>query len=141
MQLTAGGNRLEYNGKKSTKTASLETIKILWNSVLSTKDTRFVVANIGNMYLNKKLPSPEYMKIHVKFIPAEIISEYNVMQIVDDEGFDYVEITGTIYGLTQSGYLAHQDLIKNLNRSGSSLSPESRASGITKPGKQNLHWS
>ena len=55
------------------------------------------MAEIGNMYLNKKFPSPEYTKIHVKFILAKIMSEYNVMQIVDDEGFTYVEITGTIY--------------------------------------------
>ena len=111
---TSGGNRLDYSGKTSTKTASLETIKILWNSVLSTKNSRFIVANIGNMYLNTKLTSPEYMKIHIKMIPDEIMSEYNILQIVDDEGFAYIKITGAIYCLTQSGYLANQDLIRNL---------------------------
>ena len=36
VRLTAGGNCLSYDGKTSTETVSLETIKILWNSVLST---------------------------------------------------------------------------------------------------------
>ena len=49
VHLTAGGSRLEYEGKKSTKPATLETIKIFLNSVLSTDQARFIVADIGNM--------------------------------------------------------------------------------------------
>ena len=114
VRLTAGGNRLDYAGKKSTESATLETIKIILNSVLSTDHARFVVADIGNMYLNTKLPSPEYMRIHTKLIPDEIMNEYDVLAFTNPNGYAYVEITGAIYGLAQSGYLAHQDLIKNL---------------------------
>lgn len=35
--ITVGGNRLEYYGEMSTETISIETEKILINSVLSTK--------------------------------------------------------------------------------------------------------
>jgi hypothetical protein len=42
------------------------------------------------------------------------MQEYNVSQYVDEKGYAYIEITGAIYGLAQSGYLANQDLIKNL---------------------------
>ena len=114
VRLTAGGNRLDYEGKKSTESATLETIKIILNSILSTDHARFVVADIGNMYLSTKLPSPEYMQIHTKLIPDNIMKEYNVLAFTDPNGYAYVEIIGAIYGLSQSGFLAHQDLIQNL---------------------------
>ena len=47
-------------------------------------------------------------------IPDEVMEEYNVEQYLDDKGYAYVEITGAIYGLAQSGYLANQQLIKHL---------------------------
>ena len=47
-QLTVGGDRLEYKGKTSTETAGLETIKIHFNSTISTKDAKFAAADIGN---------------------------------------------------------------------------------------------
>ena len=114
MRLTAGGDRLPYDGKKSTRTTGLETTKILFNSVVSTPGARFACYDISNMYLNTTLPSPEYMKIHQSLIPQEVMDEYDVEQFLDENGYAYVEITGAIYGLAQSGYLANQDLIKNL---------------------------
>ena len=105
---------MTYNGKKSTETAGLETTKMLLNSVVSTPNAKFACFDIGNMYLNTKLPSPEYMRIQRNMIPDEVMEEYNVEQYLDSEGYAYVEITGAIYGLAQSGYLANQDLIKNL---------------------------
>jgi hypothetical protein len=114
MQLTAGGDQLPYDGKKSTETAGLETTKILSNSIISTPEAKFACFDISNMYLNTKLPSPEYMRVHISMIPQEVIDEYDVSQYVDKKGYAYVKITGAIYGLAQSGYLANQDLIKNL---------------------------
>ena len=88
------------------------------SSVISTDQARFMAADICNMYFNIKLPSPEYMWIHKKLMPAEIISEYDVMKFTDDNGYAYVEIMGAIYGLAKYGYLAHHDLIKNLKHFG-----------------------
>jgi hypothetical protein len=70
--------------------------------------------DIGNMYLNTKLLSPEYMRIHIDLIPEEIHHEYNTKEFADKDGYVYMEVTGAIYGLSQSGYLANQDLVKNL---------------------------
>ena len=116
--MTAGGNLLEYNGKTSTETASLETIKIHLNSTISTKNAKYVAADIGNFYTNSKLDSPEYMRIHLSLIPQEIIEEYNAMEFVDIDGYVYVEITGAMYGLAQSGRIANQDLQKHLAKYG-----------------------
>ena len=41
-RMTAGGDRLEYEGKTSTETASLETIKMHLNSVISTPGAQYL---------------------------------------------------------------------------------------------------
>jgi hypothetical protein len=58
-RITAGGNLLEYLGDVSTKTASLETIKILLNSTISTNKTKFMCMDAGNFYLNTPLEIPD----------------------------------------------------------------------------------
>ncbi len=40
VQITAGGNLIQYEGNLSTCTADITTSKILWNSVLSTKNAK-----------------------------------------------------------------------------------------------------
>ena len=55
-RITAGGNLItDYPGETSTETASLETIKIHLNSVLSTPKARWMGIDIKNMYLNTPL--------------------------------------------------------------------------------------
>jgi hypothetical protein len=88
-----------------------------WQDVfqLSPNHKLSVCIDIGNMYLNTKLISPEYMRIHIDLIPEEIQHEYNIKAFADKDGCVlYMEVTGAIYGLSQSRYLANQDLIKNL---------------------------
>ena len=36
------------------------------------------------------------------------------MQYVEEDGYVYCEITGAMYGLVQSGQIAHLDLVKHL---------------------------
>ena len=42
VRICAGGNLLPYDGDVTTHTASMETIKAHWNSVVSTKDANIV---------------------------------------------------------------------------------------------------
>ena len=62
------------------------------------------------MYLNTKLPSLEYMKMHKSMIPQEVMEEYNLHQFLDEADYTYVEITGAIYGLAQTGYLENKQI-------------------------------
>ena len=89
-RLTVGGDRLQYDGKTSTKTTGLETIKIHFNSTISTKDAKFAAADIRNFYTNLKLESFKYMRIHLSLIPQEIIDEYDVMKYVETDRYAYV---------------------------------------------------
>ena len=51
VRITSGGNFIIYPGKLTTRTADITTSKILWNSVLSTKNAKYMCLDI-----KKKLP-------------------------------------------------------------------------------------
>ena len=70
------------------------------------------------------------MRIHINLIPEEIKQEYNTAEFTGKDGYIYIEVIGAIYGLSQSGYLANQDLIKNLATFG--YHPVKRTPGLWK---------
>jgi predicted heme/steroid binding protein len=49
------------------------------------------------------------MRIHIDLIPEEIRKEYSTYEFMEENGYVYMEVTGAIYGLSQSG------LIRSLN--------------------------
>lgn len=48
VRLTAGGNLIDYPGELTTRTADLTMTKMLWNSVISTEDARYLCLDIKN---------------------------------------------------------------------------------------------
>ena len=46
VRFTVGGDQINYPGDVSTKTAGLATAKILFNSVISTNDAKFMTTDI-----------------------------------------------------------------------------------------------
>ena len=46
-------------------------------------------------------------------MPKEIKLEYNTAEFTDQDGYVCMEVKGAIHGLSQSEYVANQDLIKN----------------------------
>ena len=117
-RLTVGGNLIDFEGKVSTRTAKIQTIKTLLNSILSTKGAKFMTADVNNFYLNTPLGKgkEEYMRMQVKFIPEEIIEEYNLRSKVDNKGWVYMKICKGMYGLPQAGILENELLQKHLNK-------------------------
>jgi hypothetical protein len=55
VQITVGGNLIDYLFELTAHTADMVSSKILWNSVISTKDARFAGTDINNMYLKTPL--------------------------------------------------------------------------------------
>jgi hypothetical protein len=116
---TVGGNKVVYTGAVSAQTASLPTIKVLLNAVVSDPTAKFMTADISNFYLHSDLPSPEFMWIQLAQIPASIQAEYDVAQFADTKSKRVlVRITKGIYGLPQAGLLAQQRLFKILAQHG-----------------------
>jgi hypothetical protein len=79
VQITVGGNLINYPFEPTTNTADMVSSKILWNSVNSTLDTRFAGADIKNMYLKTPLDRFEYMK-PIALLPMDIIEHYNLLE-------------------------------------------------------------
>jgi hypothetical protein len=52
---TIGGDRIDYPGNTSTKTADMTTVKTLINSVISTDDARFMTGDLKDFYLGTPL--------------------------------------------------------------------------------------
>eukprot|EP00978_Attheya_sp_CCMP212_P037217 scaffold173970_cov26-Attheya_sp.AAC.1 len=77
-RLTVGGNLIDYPGDVSTATADTTTAKILFNSVVSTKNAKFACFDIKNYYLGTPLEHHKFMRLPVSIIPEEIIKEYNL---------------------------------------------------------------
>ena len=116
-QITIAGNRICYPGDVGTKTAPLELVKLMINSVLSRKGAKFCTFDISNFYLCTPLDRPEYIKIKLSDIPQEFIDEYNLLHHVHND-WVYFEIRKGIYGLPQSGILAQKLLAERLAKKG-----------------------
>ena len=104
----------DYKGKIITETAGLELIKMHWNSVLSTRKTKYMTMDISNMYLNTPLDRFEYMHMKLSDSPQEIIDENKLNNIVNSHGWIYMEICKALPGLCQSGAFVAKKLAADL---------------------------
>jgi hypothetical protein len=50
------------------------------------------------------------MRFHISMIQQEIIDGYNLTDIMEPDGWCYVEIRKAMYGLKESGFIANQEL-------------------------------
>ena len=113
VQVTVGGYLINVPGDLSTRTAEMTTSKLLFNSVISMDEARFVCINIRNMYLQTPMERKEYMRIPIKLIPQDFIQEYKLQDKIHN-GHIYCKICKGIYGLPQAGKLANNLLKKRL---------------------------
>ncbi len=54
------------------------SLKIMWNSIISTSNAKFGGADIKNMYLKTSLDWYEYMKMPLQLIPKDIIEHHGL---------------------------------------------------------------
>jgi hypothetical protein len=80
--LTVGGNLIDYPYDVSTPTANITTAKIVFNSVISTPNAKFMGLDIKDFYLYTEMARFEYMRLPIDIIPQEIIHQYNLLPLV-----------------------------------------------------------
>ena len=117
-RFVVGGDRINYPGEVATPTAEMLVAKLLFNSVVSTKNARFMTMDISNFYLMTPLKRPEYIRLSIDDIPDEIIQEYKLRAKADSKGMVYISAHRGMYGLPQAGLLANELLEKRLNKRG-----------------------
>jgi hypothetical protein len=91
---------------------------MLFNSVISTKDARFMTMDISNFYLMTPLHRPEFIRTKLSDIPDEVIEEYKLREKATKNGSIYIRAKRGMYGLPQSGLLANELLKTRLNKHG-----------------------
>ena len=119
--LVVGVDRLVCLFDVSTPTCDLPTIKMLWNSVLSTPGSKLFKLDLETFYLGTPMDCAQYMRLPIKIVPQEIIDKYNFNDIVE-YGWVYVKIDNGMYGLPEAGKIANNLLKKRLDKSGYYLS-------------------
>jgi hypothetical protein len=115
---TVGGDRINYLGKVATPTTEMLVVKMLFNSVISTKGARFMTMDISNSYLMTPLHHPKFIQVKLSNIPDEVIKEYKLREKATKNGSIYIKAKCRMYGLPQSGLLANKLLEKQLNKHG-----------------------
>ena len=80
-RLTVGENIINFPGDVKTPTLDLITANLIFNSVLSTKNAKFMFVDITNFYLNNTTDIYEYMKLPLDIIPEEIIQQYGEISV------------------------------------------------------------
>ncbi|KAL7477063.1 hypothetical protein ACHAW6_002877, partial [Cyclotella cf. meneghiniana] len=116
-RITVGSNLINYPAELPTCTADLVTSKILWNSVISTKNARYATADLKLFYLTAPLDHFEYMHKPIKIIPEHIIEQYS-LRVKVMNGYVYIEIRHAMYGLPQAGKLSNKLLKEQLAKHG-----------------------
>ena len=109
VRITASGNLITYPGYDTTRKDNLATSKILWNSVLSTSQEKYMCINIKTFHLCVPMDRYEYMRMKLTDFPEHVQQTYN-LQAHDKNGYIYLGTRMSIYGLPQAGKLANESL-------------------------------
>ena len=88
-KLTTGGDRINYPKDVGTSTTDMTLMIILLNRVISTKGVKCVMLDLTDFFLNTPMKRYEYMRLKISDIPKEIIQEYNLQELVTEDGYVY----------------------------------------------------
>ena len=77
-RLTVDGSRINIDMDCGTPTASLLTVKMLLNSVISTRGAKFMTINMKDFYLNTPMERPEYLRMKIANFPDDAIEHYKL---------------------------------------------------------------
>jgi hypothetical protein len=107
-QLTAGGDRTNYPEDVGTPTADMTLVKTVLNSVISTKGAKCIIVDVNDFYLNIPMKRYKYMHIKITDMPDKIIEEYNLREIVMEDGYIYCKTQKGRYGLPKAGIITQE---------------------------------
>ena len=76
-----GGNLINFPGDITTPTEELTAVKLIFSGFLSTKNAKFMCANIANFYFRNPMDRYEYIKLPLEIVPAGIIQQYKLQDL------------------------------------------------------------
>ena len=117
-RITMGGNLINYPDDCGTPTADLLTIKLMFNSIISTPGAKFMMIDIKDFYLMTPMDRYEYFRMKLELFPQDIIDKYGLSDKVDADGYVFCEVRRGMYGLPQAGIITQELLTKRLHKAG-----------------------
>jgi hypothetical protein len=112
-----GGDRLDaYQDVRSPAVGVTDT-KLHLNSVISDAalGARYATCDLKDFFLGSTMPVYQYMKVHRRYLTAEIMEEYALTEdYFDAKGYCYLEIRKGMYGLKEAAILAYDQLCAHL---------------------------
>ena len=117
-RITIGGNLINFPGDCGTPTADLLTVKLLFNSIISTPNAKFMSIDIKDFYLCTPMKRYEYFRMKLELFPEDITQEYDLRNKVDATGNVHSEVRRGMYGLPQAGIIAQELLQERLLKAG-----------------------
>jgi hypothetical protein len=116
VRLTYGGNNSDFDGLRTSHTVDIATVKMFFNAIVS-EDADYATLDLEDFYLFTVLDRPEYMRMPVSYIPADLRIELGMADLPDDASVLW-EINKGLYGMPQAGLLAKTELNKLLSANG-----------------------
>jgi hypothetical protein len=116
MQVTVGGDRINYPGKVATLTTEMLVTNMFFNSVISTKGVQFMTMDMSNFYIMTPLDHAEFIQNKLSDIPDEVVDKYKLREKVTKNGSIYIRAKCSMYCLPQAGLLTIKLLKKRLNK-------------------------
>ncbi len=117
-RIKMGGNLINYPSNCGTPTADILTVKLLFNSINSTPNAKFMTIDIKDFYLMTPMSRYEYFWMKLELIPQYVINEYKLHEQVDPDGNGYWEVRRGTYWLPQAGIIAQELLEEQLRKAG-----------------------
>ena len=77
-----------------------------------------MTADLKDFFLASPMDEAEYMRLPLKYFPADIIETYNINNLKEADDYVYIKIKKGMYGLKQAAILAYDHLVKNLKEHG-----------------------
>jgi hypothetical protein len=117
IRMTVGGDRLDAFQDVRSPAVGITDTKLHLNSVISDAKhgARYCTADVKDFFLSSTMAIYQYMRVPRRYIPQEVIDEYNLTPAhFDSKGYAYLEIQKGMYGLKEASILAYDQLREHL---------------------------
>jgi hypothetical protein len=117
IRMTVGHDRLDACQDVGSPAVGVVYTKLHLNSVISDAHlgAPYCTGDLKDFFLVSDMPIYQYMRVHCRFVPQEIINKYNLtIKHFDSKGFVYLEIHKGMYGLKEAAILAYDQLKAHL---------------------------
>jgi hypothetical protein len=130
VQMTAGSDKLDYPSNASSPTASMMDSKLHINSTISDffisdakHGARHLGLDIKNYFLGTPMAYFQYMRVPPSIIPREVWNDPRYDIRADGDGYVYLEIWRSMYGLKEAAIIAFNQLVTQLAPAGYKPAP------------------